>query len=469
VCSPIASFPWTSTGRPDVFPGGVNLANFVEAAARELALFAAAGFLIGGIDELLIDLAWAARAVRRLFVFRRRERATVASLSPGRSGRFAVFVPAWDESAVIGAMLRHLLGSFGDCAVYVAAYPNDPATRVVVADFADPRLRVATMQSPGPTTKADALNTLWRAMLADEARNGKRFLGIVLHDAEDVVHPDELHVFASLIDRFALIQLPVLPLVDPQSRWVAGTYLDEFAEHHGKTLLAREETGAGVPSAGVGCVFEREALGRIAGERDGPFDAASLTEDYELGLRLRANGGRAAFVRIDDAKGELVATHEHFPATYDGAVKQRSRWIAGIALHGWDRLQWHGGVAERWMRARDRRSLIAAFVLLAGYLALILWTGLTLATGRMATLALPGWLTAIVTLLMLWRLLVRAAFVTASYGWRQGLLSIPRVFVANAITIGASWRAVVIYLRARRSGSVTWDKTAHQFPDRLTS
>jgi adsorption protein B len=72
----------------------VNLEHFVEAAARELALFAAAGFLIGGIDELLIDLTWTMRAVRRLFVFRNRPRATVASLPPARPGRFAVFIPA---------------------------------------------------------------------------------------------------------------------------------------------------------------------------------------------------------------------------------------------------------------------------------------------------------------------------------------------------------------------------------------
>lgn len=448
----------------------MTLEQFVEAIARELALFAAVGFLIGGADELLIDLAWAARALRRLFVFRKRPRAIVASLPVSASpGRFAVFVPAWDESTVIGPMLRHMLASFGDCTVFVVAYPNDPATRAVLAEIHDPRLRVAINGRPGPTTKADALNTAWRAMLADEERAGARYRGVVLHDAEDVVHPDELRVFASLIDRFALIQLPVLPLVDAKSRWVAGTYLDEFAEHHGKTLLAREETGAGVPSAGVGCAFDRGALGRIAADRAGPFDAASLTEDYELGLRLRADGGRAAFVRIAGADGQIVATQEHFPASYDGAVKQRARWIAGIALHGWDRLQWHGGVAERWMRARDRRSLLAAAVLLSGYLALILWTATTLATGHVATLSLPAWLTATVTLLMLWRIIVRAAFVTASYGWRQGLLSIPRVFVANAITIGASWRAVVIYLKARRSGSVTWDKTAHQFPDRLGS
>ncbi|CAM3127128.1 Glycosyl transferase family protein [Sphingomonas antarctica] len=434
-------------------------------AARELALFAAAGFLIGGIDELLVDLAWAARSLRRAVAFRRRPRATVATLPlPAASGRFAIFIPAWDESAVIGAMLRHLLGSFGDCVVYVAIYPNDPATAAVLAAIADSRLRVVVNERAGPTTKADALNTLWRAMRADEICDGAKYRGVVLHDAEDVVHPDELIVFASLIDRFAMIQLPVLPLVDRGSRWIAGTYLDEFAEHHGKTLLAREETGAGIPSAGVGCVFARAALETVTAGRDGPFDAASLTEDYELGLRLRAAGGRAAFVRIEGSDGKLVATHEHFPATLEGAIKQRGRWIAGIALHGWDRLNWHGGVAERWMRARDRRTLIASTVLAAGYVALLLWAGLWLFGRGTRFFDLPAWLTISVTALMVWRLAVRAAFVVAAYGWRQGLLSFPRTFVANAILIAASWRAVRLYRESRRSGMVRWDKTAHVFP-----
>jgi adsorption protein B len=70
---------------------------------------------------------------------------------------------------------------------------------------------------------------------------------------------------------------------------------------------------------------------------------------------------------------------------------------------------------------------------------------------------------------MIWRIAVRAAFVTAGYGWREGLLSIPRVLVANFITIGSSWRAVVMYIRTRRGGDLIWEKTDHRFPDSLPS
>src|SRR3546814_13512108 len=36
-------------------------------------------------------------------------------------------------------------------------------------------------------------------------------------------------------------------------------------------------------------------------------------------------------------------------------------------LHGWDRMGWRGGIAERWMRLRDRKSIIAAIATLLAY------------------------------------------------------------------------------------------------------
>src|SRR3546814_14191460 len=34
---------------------------------------------------------------------------------------------------------------------------------------------------------------------------------------------------------------------------------------------------------------------------------------------------------------------------------------------GWDRMGWRGGIAERWMRLRDRKSIIAAIATLLAY------------------------------------------------------------------------------------------------------
>ena len=274
-------------------------------------------------------------------------------------------------------------------------------------------------------------------MLEDEAAEGVPVKAVVLHDAEDVVHSAELPLFDALIERHDLVQLPVVPLIDPGSRFVSGHYLDEFTEAHGKELVVRAAIGASLPSAGVGCAISRDALAALAADRGAPFDPDSLTEDYELGLRLRMLGRRAAFVRLPAGPGRpIVATREYFPATLDAAVAQKARWMTGIALAGWDRLGWSGGLAERWMRLRDRQSLFAALVLAAAYLALALW-GVLLLAAWLTGYELPPFgpvlnaLLAVNSAFLLWRLAMRFGFVAAAHGWREGIRSLPRTLTAQ--------------------------------------
>ncbi|MCP1468652.1 hypothetical protein J3E64_000319 [Sphingobium sp. OAS761] len=306
---------------------------------------------------------------------------------------------------------------------------------------------------------------------------GFRYKAILLHDAEDVVHADEIRLFDLLIDRFALVQLPVLPLPG-RGRWlaraIAGHYGDEFAESHGKALTVREALGASVPSAGVACAFARGMLARLA-DKDGPgpFDPSSLTEDYEAGLRIRDLGGRGIFVRMRDATGDLVATREYFPDRIDAAVRQKARWMVGISLAGWDRLGWRGGPAEWWMRLRDRRAAMAALVLFAAYVALLLWALLLVMALFMPVPArpVPPSMVALLWLnggLMGWRTLMRAIFSGRIYGWRQGLAAIPRTVIANYIAILAARRAVTLYVRSLLGAPLRWDKTRHRFPDLRT-
>ncbi|MEA3066397.1 MAG: hypothetical protein QOJ27_2858 [Sphingomonadales bacterium] len=433
---------------------------------REAALFAATGFLVLGLSDLTVDLIWIGLRLRGL------GGRMAGDASPARPGRLAVFVPAWDEGAVIGAMLRTAVAAWGegDWRIYVGTYPNDPGTAAAAAAAADPRIRIVVGPEPGPTTKADCLNRLWRALLADEAAEGRRAKAVVLHDAEDVVHPDELRLFDAFVERFELVQLPVVPLIDPNSNWIGAHYADEFSESHGKELVVRGALGAGLPSAGVGCAFSRDTLARLAAERGGlPFDSDSLTEDYELGLRIADAGGRAVFVRATGRDGGLVATLEYFPGTLRAAVAQKTRWMTGIALAGWDRLGWSGGLAERWMRLRDRQSLLAALLLFAGYLALVLWLALKARQGATGAgpAPLPATLSLLVganSLLLAWRLAMRAGFTAAGYGWREGLRSVPRAAVANLVAMLAAASALGRYRALKRGGRPRWGKTAHIFP-----
>lgn len=448
----------------------------METIARELMLFAGVGLLLGGIDEFAVDTIWAIWRLNTAWRGWRYGRATAATLrAPDRPGLIAIFVPAWDEAAVIGAMLETAFARFehGDYRIYLGCYPNDRATRAVAEAIAarEPRLRIALNLRAGPTTKADALNSCWAALRADELAQGRLAKAIVLHDAEDVVHSAELRIFDTLIERFDLVQLPVLPLRDPRSRWVAGTYIDEFAEAHGKTLPVREAIGAGMPSAGVGCAVARGVIAGISARTGGrPFQDDCLTEDYELGLRIAEAGGRGVFVRMDASPGGgPVAVRAFFPGTIETAVRQKARWITGIALAGWDRLGWAGGLAERWMRLRDRRSIVAAAVLFASYAGLLLqalvWAG-DAASGRMpgAPSAAAMLLVELNFLLLGWRLGLRFAFVARLHGWREGLRAVGRVPVSNFIAVLAARRALARYFAMRQAGNVCWDKTDHAFP-----
>lgn len=449
-------------------------------AYHEILLFAVVGLAIGGADDFLIDMLFLCRrGWRNLTVYSRHPRMTTTTLPVSdRPGRIAIFVPAWREADVIAPMLRNALKSWGsaDYRIFLGIYPNDRATLDAVAPLAldQSRLILCVNEKDGPTTKADCLNVQWRAMIREEQRTGIRFKAIILHDAEDVVHRDEIRLFDLMIDRFQLVQLPVLPLPGRGHWWaraIADHYCDEFAESHGKALTVREAMGASMPSAGVACALDRDMLARLVDPaQGGPFDPGSLTEDYEIGLRIAALGGRGIFVRMRDSDGELVATREYFPDTMNDAVKQKARWMFGIALAGWDRMGWQGGPAEWWMRMRDRRATLSAAILFLTYIALLLWAILTVAVlagfpvdyRHSPTIEALLWLN---LGLMTWRVGMRAVFVARSYGWRHGLGAIPRIFIANFIAMFAARRAFYLYIKSLNGKPLIWDKTRHRFPD----
>jgi adsorption protein B len=130
---------------------------------------------------------------------------------------------------------------------------------------------------------------------------------------------------------------------------------------------------------------------------------------------------------------------------------------------------WSGGAAERWMRLRDRQSLLAAALLFAAYLACALWlllAPLRLIAGVEAA-PFPALLATLVQInvaLLAWRIALRAVFTGQAYGWREALRSAPRALVANFVAMLAAAAALARYRRLRRTGRATWGKTAHIFP-----
>ncbi len=456
---------------------------WMDAGARELLLFACFWMVVIGMDDLLFDLLWLGGALRG-----RWRPVSLAGLGEPAPVRIAIFIPLWQEADVAGPMIDHTLRQWGegDYCLYLGCYPNDAATRDAVEQAAahyPGRVRLVLNPRSGPTTKADNLNAMWLALREDAAGNGRGFDAVVLHDAEDLVHPDELALYARLWSSHDMVQIPVVPSADPDSRWIGGHYLDEFAEAHGKEMPLRDRLGAPIPSAGVGVVFRTDLLERLAGQSPTglPFDAGSVTEDYELGIRAGLSGARCRFVRATGADGSLIVSRGLFPGTIATSIRQKKRWILGIALAGWDRLarlraQPSLPLRQRffngWMRWRDRRSVFAALVLLTSYIALLLsffspalryWMGVEVRSAAPVPQLLEGLLLLTVCLL-LWRAILRFCFTLSCYGWGEAWRAVPRMLVSNIIAIMASSRALAAYFPLLRGAAVRWDKTAHRFP-----
>lgn len=438
---------------------------------HELLLFASLFFLLGTLDELAIDTLYLIGRVRGKIVTPRIVRHDVEGQALG--GPVAVIVPAWRESDVIGPTMRHMLAVWpqAQLRLYVGCYANDPETISAASRAArgHARVRIVVHGVRGPTTKADCMNRLYRAIEQDELREGQAYRMVVIHDAEDMVDPAALPLFDATLAQADLIQLPVLPAPQSGSRWISGHYMDEFAEAHGKAMVVRDWLRAGFPSAGVGCAIARAQLRDLDIRADGrgPFDAESLTEDYELGLKIFETGGTGTFLRVRGDDGALVATRAYFPQRLETAVRQKTRWVCGIALQGWDRMGWSGRPLDGWMRLRDRRGPLAALVLFVAYLLIVLSGGLLVA--QSLGVDMSGALTPLIQALLLangaslvWRALWRAAFTSREYGLGEGLRSVARIPVGNVIAIMAGRRAVAQYVGSLRGAILRWDKTEHR-------
>lgn len=459
-----------------------------------LNVIVAVSFLLSGLDDLFIDIYyWLHKLYRKLFLRHHIHPITETDLARNPEKWTAIWIPAWHEHEVIDRMLHNTLESLAYTRydIFVGTYPNDEATQLAVESVREqyPQVIKVVCPNPGPTNKADCLNRIYQAMVLAEDTKGIRYEVIVMHDAEDIIHPLELRFLNWLIPRKDMVQLPVIPLEMPARKLTAGTYLDEFAENHSKDLFVRERLGPVIPSAGVGTGFSRALLDDVARVRgDQLFNTDTLTEDYEFGFSLLRFNRRGILARFTVLRRqmftcgvwrkrqevrqvrELVAVREFFPDRFRLAVRQKSRWVLGISLQGWKIVGWQGGFWGKYMLYRDRKSLFTNVVNAVGYLVLGYWLVMLFFQPRdhFFLLVRSKWVWDVIladTFLMINRLVQRIVAVRGIAGWKQALLSIPRALVGNAINFCATVVAIYQFSVAERTGHrVEWRKTAHVFP-----
>ena len=128
------------------------------------------------------------------------------------------------------------------------------------------------------------------------------------------------------------------------TRWTHGVYIDEFTEYQTRDMPARQIMGAFVPSNGVGTGFRRDALDGLAALRSKPGVRPRVPD---RGLRERTPAWierrQAALLTASGARNGNAGA---IPADAPNAIRQRTRWVTGIALQTWDRHGW-----SRWLRS----------------------------------------------------------------------------------------------------------------------
>src|SRR5439155_880127 len=78
-----------------------------------------------------------------------------------------------------------------------------------------PAVHLSVCPHAGPTSKADNLNWIFQSMLRFESDRQAHFDVVVTHDAEDLIHPEELGWVNYHTQKYDMVQIPVLPLPTP--------------------------------------------------------------------------------------------------------------------------------------------------------------------------------------------------------------------------------------------------------------
>ncbi|MBF5007702.1 glycosyl transferase family protein [Diaphorobacter caeni] len=454
---------------------------------------------ISSVDDLFVDAwFWIRKLYRRFFVRVRHAPLSSEAVRAKREQPLAIMVPAWLEYDVIAMMLESMVSTleYKNYMIFVGTYQNDERTKNEVERMRRRYRQLIRVEVPhdGPTCKADCLNWLVQAILQQNQRQETPFAGLILHDSEDVLHPLELKYYNYLLPGVDFIQLPVASIERNWYELVAGTYMDEFAEWHTKDLVVRESMSHMVPSAGVGTCFSRRAMDALARQtHNQPFNTDTLTEDYDIGVRLSRMGMKQIFASFpvdhptrrqtwfgfgplkEETRKLPLDIREFFPNTFKTAYRQKARWTLGIGLQGWRQVGWKGSLATKYLLFRDRKGLVTSFVAIAGYLLLLNFLAFWLAdkmgwwqTYFPTQFSPRGWVGTLILLngiALVLRTVQRGFFVNHLYGWEHALLSAPRMVIGNFINAAAAARAWKLFIVHIFTGKrLAWDKTMHDFP-----
>ncbi len=450
---------------PQVFEHVSFISVFIIFTVVMISLFA--------LDDLLIDvLAFFKNAKPKKLTD-----SLLKTLDTHPEQRIAIMIANWHEHEVLERMIVGNLSQiqYRNYFFFIGVYPNDTATSELAHKLASryPQVIAVTNSLNGPTSKGQMMNECARAILLKEQQLGFRFDIFMLHDSEDVIHPLSLKLINYFMKGADFIQIPVYSFDVPKTEFVAGTYIDEFAEHHTKEMILRSNMKQAVPSAGTGTALSRQLALTLMDQQHGSLlKEDTLTEDYHIGNAAHILGFRSLllcyFRELPSGHRDFIATREYFPKRFRSSVRQKTRWCIGICFQGLKNLGWTGSLWHRYFLWRDRRGFLNAILISCATVILLLflcgiWDVHTFLTNNSHLLLqlLIGFNLFNFTFRILQRMLAVKTVATTS----QAFLAPLRWPLANVINVMATFCAWRDYRIAEFKGvQPKWVKTQHELP-----
>jgi hypothetical protein len=228
--------------------------------------------------------------------------------------RYTVFVPLFQEVDILPHLARALSELDYPAAkldIKLVLESVDSATVEAAAKLAFPgNVDLIVVPDRQPRTKPKALNYALQFATGDLA---------VIYDAEDRPEPDQLRKAATVF-RYASPDVACLQArldyFNARENWLSRQFTIEYATLFRGILPLLGRFSLPLPLGGTSNHF------RIGVLRDiGAWDPYNVTEDADLGMRLRRAGYRAE--TLDSTTYEEACCH----AT--AWIKQRTRWLKG--------------------------------------------------------------------------------------------------------------------------------------------
>ncbi|MCZ7859831.1 glycosyltransferase family 2 protein [Agrobacterium salinitolerans] len=232
---------------------------------------------------------------------------------------YTVLVALYREEDVVGQLigaLERLDWPKSRLDIKLVCEADDGATIEAIQRMnPGPHIEVVRVPPSLPRTKPKALTY---------ALSGARGAFVVIYDAEDRPHPQQLReaysAFRNQPDELACLQAPLI-ISNASFSWLSACFALEYSALFRCILPALAAHGLPLPLGGTSNHFRTAVL-----RKAGAWDPYNVTEDADLGLRLHRLGYRCGVIRRQ--------TLEDAPTSLSVWLNQRTRWYKGW-LQSW--------------------------------------------------------------------------------------------------------------------------------------